>query len=278
MDTRDKPGNLAISQVDRAKRVYPSCLSSPQARGFEPSLAQAPSNDGKSGLKDGCRMRWLGIANFHGLFSRIGLAIAAASLLFASVVHAAEMKDLTQNMPRGYFGEFRWDGDSTLQNVVVTFDSVRALNGHKAEALGCGTYEVGRQVTKIKVRMLVRLSDLQVEIFELSPEGNVPFVTGGKPSRKAIERFSENRCSVDHNSQRAERSAAPACGFIPHLCARSLDLIQFGVASPIMGEKGANATPSPPPSASICRADAASPACRSACAAVRLRSRCFWGI
>jgi hypothetical protein len=42
----------------------------------------------------------------------------------------------------------------------------------------------------------------------------------------AIERFSENRCSVDHNSQRAERSAAPACGFIPHLCPRSLHLIQ----------------------------------------------------
>jgi hypothetical protein len=124
-------------------------------------------------------MRWLGIANFHGLFSRIGVAIAAASLLFASVIHAAEMKDLTQNMPRGYFGEFRWDGDETLQNVVITFDSVRALNGHNAEALGCGAYEVGRQVTKIKVRMLVRLSDLQVEIFELSPEGGGSFETGG---------------------------------------------------------------------------------------------------
>ena len=134
-------------------------------------------------------MRWLGTANIHGLCSRIGLAIAAASLLFVSVVHAAEMKDLTQNMPRGYFGEFRWDGDSTLQNVVVTFDSVRALNGHKAEALGCGTYEVGRQVTKIKVRMLVRLSDLQVEIFELSPEGNVPFVTGGSHRGKLSRDF-----------------------------------------------------------------------------------------
>jgi hypothetical protein len=124
-------------------------------------------------------MRWLAIANFHGLFSRTGVAIAAASLLFASVIHAAEMKDLTQNMPRGYFGEFRWDGDKTLQNVVITFDSVRALNGHNAEALGCGAYEVGRQVTKIKVRMLVRLSDLQVEIFELSPEGGGSFETGG---------------------------------------------------------------------------------------------------
>src|SRR5262245_15261280 len=124
-------------------------------------------------------MCWLTRANFHGFFLRVGVAIAAASLLLASVVNAAEMEDLTQNMPRGYFGEFRWDGDTTVQNVVITFESVRALNGQNAEALGCGTYEVGSQVTKIKVRMLVRLSDLEVEIFELSPQGNTAFVTDG---------------------------------------------------------------------------------------------------
>ena len=124
-------------------------------------------------------MRWLGTANFHDLLSRIGVAIAAASLLFASVVQAAEIEDLTQNMPRGYFGEFQWDDDTTLQNVVLTFDSVRTLNEQKAEALGCGTYEVGGQVTKIQVRMLVRLSDLQVEIFELSPQGDGSFEIGG---------------------------------------------------------------------------------------------------
>jgi len=122
-------------------------------------------------------MRW--IENFRGLLLRIGVAIAAASLLLASAAHAAEMEDLTQNMPRGFSGEFRWDGDGTIQNVVITFDSVRALNGQNIEAQGCGTYEVGREVTKIKVRMLVRLPDLQVEIFELSPEGNASFVTDG---------------------------------------------------------------------------------------------------
>ena len=136
-------------------------------------------------------MRWLRTAHSHGLFSRVGVAIAAASLLLASVVHAADMKDLTRNMPRGYFGEFRWDGDNTLQNVVVTFDSVTALNGNKAEALGCGAYEVNRQVTKIKVRMLVRLPDLQVEIFELSPEGNVPFETGGRHRGKLSKDFQQ---------------------------------------------------------------------------------------
>jgi hypothetical protein len=136
-------------------------------------------------------MRWPGAIYLHGLFSRVGVAIVAASLLFASVVHAAEMKDLTQNLPRGYFGEFLWDGDKTVQNVVVTIDSVRALNGHNAEALGCGTYEVGSLVTKIKVRMLVRLSDLQVEIFELSPEGDGSFETGGSHRGKLSKDFQQ---------------------------------------------------------------------------------------
>jgi hypothetical protein len=136
-------------------------------------------------------MRWLGIANLHHLFSRIGMAIAAASLLFASVVHAAEMNDLTQNMPRGYLGEFRWEGDETVQNVVITLDTVRPLNGKNAEALGCGYYEVGRQVTKIRVRMLVKLSDLKVEIFELAPEGSGPFETGGSHRGKLSKDFQQ---------------------------------------------------------------------------------------
>ena len=124
-------------------------------------------------------MCWLGLTNFHRWISHLGLMLAAASLLFASPIHAAEIKDLTQNMPRGYFGEFSWEGDRTVQNVVITLESVRALNEQNAEALGCGSYEVGRQVTKIRVRMFVRLSDLQVEIFELSPEGSGSFETGG---------------------------------------------------------------------------------------------------
>jgi hypothetical protein len=65
------------------------------------------------------------------------------------------------------------------------------LNGHNAEALGCGTYEVGRQVTKIKVRMLVKLSDLQVEILELSPEGSGSFETGGSHRGKLSNDFQQ---------------------------------------------------------------------------------------
>src|ERR1700752_5523492 len=114
-------------------------------------------------------MRWLGIAKFQGLVSHICAVFAAASLLFASPIHAVEMRDLTQNLPRGYFGEFSWEGDRTVQNVVITLESVRALNEQNVEGLGCGSYEVGRQVTKIRVPVFVRLSDLQGGIFELSP-------------------------------------------------------------------------------------------------------------
>jgi len=124
-------------------------------------------------------MRRLAIVNFHRWISRLGIVAATAGLLFASTVGAVEIQDLTEKLPRGYFGEFSWEGDRTVQNVVITFDSVRALNGQNAEALGCGAYQVGRQVTRIRVRMFIKLSDLQVELFELSPEGSGSFETGG---------------------------------------------------------------------------------------------------
>src|SRR5262245_60415888 len=119
------------------------------------------------------------IANFHGWISRLGVVIAAATLLFASSVRADDIDALTRTLPRRFVGEFSWEGDPTVQNVVITLDSVRALNGQNAEAFGCGSYELGRNVTKIKVRMFVRWPDLNVEIFELAPEGNSSFETGG---------------------------------------------------------------------------------------------------
>jgi hypothetical protein len=123
-------------------------------------------------------MRWQANAIFYGWLTRF-CAVAVASLLFSSTVHPGEIDDFTRNMPRGFLGEFSWEGDRTVQNVVITFDSVRALNEQNAEALGCGSYELGRNVTKIKVRMFVRLPDLDVEILELAPEGNSSFETGG---------------------------------------------------------------------------------------------------
>ncbi len=113
------------------------------------------------------------------IFRRVGVITIAAGLLLASIAHATEMEILTKELPRAYLGEFLWDGDKTVQNVVIVFDSVKPLNDKNAEAIGCGTYEVNRRVTKIRVRMFVSLSDLQVEILEQSPDGNASFETDG---------------------------------------------------------------------------------------------------
>ena len=124
-------------------------------------------------------MRCPKIANLLGLGSRLGVMIVAISLLFACIVRATEIEQLTDKLPRAYLGEFTWEGDKTVQNVVITLEAVRALNDQNVEALGCGSYEVNRQVTMIKIRMFVRLSDLYVEIMELSPQGSTGFETNG---------------------------------------------------------------------------------------------------
>jgi hypothetical protein len=124
-------------------------------------------------------MPCLRIENWRGLRSRLGLGVIFASMFLAVAVRATEMEQLTEKLPRAYLGEFSWEGDKTLQNVVITFESVRALNDQNAEAVGCGSYEVNRQVTMIRVRMFVRLSDFYVEIVELSPQGDTTFETDG---------------------------------------------------------------------------------------------------
>ena len=119
------------------------------------------------------------IANLFGLGSRLGVMMVAASLLVVSAVRATEIEQLTDKLPRAYLGEFLWEGDKAVQNVVITLESVRALNEQNVEALGCGSYEINRQVTMIRVRMFVRLPDLYVEIMELSPQGSTSFETDG---------------------------------------------------------------------------------------------------
>lgn len=121
-------------------------------------------------------MYLLKVADLNGLCLRV--ATLVASLFLTAAVGATEIDSLTDKLPRAFIGEFTWDGDKSAQNVVITFDSVRALSGQDAEATGCGSYEVNRMVTKIKVRMLVT-SDLQVEILEQSPQGSASFETEG---------------------------------------------------------------------------------------------------
>ncbi|MFQ3454065.1 hypothetical protein IF803_14090 [Bradyrhizobium sp. UFLA06-06] len=136
-------------------------------------------------------MRHAKIAEQPGWTSLLGLMIVAASLLLISAVRAADIKQLTEKLPHAYIGEFLWDGDNTVQNIVITFDKVKALNEQNAEALGCGSYEVGRRVTKIGVQMFIRLSDLEVEIFERSPDGNGAFETDGSHRGKLSEDFQQ---------------------------------------------------------------------------------------
>lgn len=124
-------------------------------------------------------MRHAGIAELPGWMSRLGLTIAAAGLVLMSAVRAADIKELTEKLPRAYIGEFLWDDDTTVQNVVITFDKVKALNEQNAEARGCGSYEAGRHVTKIGVQMFVRLSDLEVEIFERPLDADGTFEAEG---------------------------------------------------------------------------------------------------
>ncbi|GKQ51453.1 hypothetical protein [Bradyrhizobium sp. Ce-3] len=132
-------------------------------------------------------MRHARIAELTGRISRLGVMIVAAVVVLISAVRAADITELTEKLPRAYIGEFLWDGDNTVQNVVITFDKVTALNEQNAEARGCGSYEVGRRVTKIDVRMFIRLSDLEVEIFERSPDGNGAFETEGSHRGKLSE-------------------------------------------------------------------------------------------
>ena len=81
-------------------------------------------------------MRCPAISNFPGWALRLGTLIAVAATLLVSTVYATETRDLIEKLPRSYSGEFLWDDDKTVQNVIIIFESVRALNEQNAEALG----------------------------------------------------------------------------------------------------------------------------------------------
>ena len=162
-------------------------------------------------------MRHARIAELPGWMVRLGLTIIAASFVLISAVRAADIKQLTEKLPRAYIGEFLWDGDTTVQNVVVTLDKVNALNEQNAEARGCGSYEVGRHVTKIGVRMFIRLSDLEVEIFEQSPDDGGAFETDGSQRGKLSDDLQQidaqwtTTASGKHGQLHLRAAASAAC-------------------------------------------------------------------
>lgn len=162
-------------------------------------------------------MRHARIAELPGWMVRLGLTIVAASFVLISAVRAADIKQLTEKLPRAYIGEFLWDGDTTVQNVVVTLDKVNALNEQNAEARGCGSYEVGRHVTRIGVRMFIRLSDLEVEIFEQSPDDGGAFETDGSHRGKLSDDLQQidaqwtTTASGKHGQLHLRAAASAAC-------------------------------------------------------------------
>ncbi|MHC2254465.1 hypothetical protein ACVILK_004157 [Bradyrhizobium embrapense] len=162
-------------------------------------------------------MRHTRIAELPGWKSRLGVMIVAAGLVLTCAARAADIKQLTEKLPRAYIGEFLWDGDSTVQNVVIAIDKVQALNEQNAEARGCGSYEAGRHMTKIDVQMFIRLSDLEVEIFERSPDGDAAFETDGSHRGKLSEDFQQidaqwtSTASGKHGQLHLRASAKVAC-------------------------------------------------------------------
>lgn len=171
------------------------------------------------------------IAVPHAFFERqmqmyryVSLIIMAAFLSCASALGAPGEGSLINNLPHGFIGEFRWDGDATVQNVVIRFDQVRMLTDESAEATGCGAYEIGRHVTKIKVQMLVNRSDLRVQILERSPESSDNVTSGsfvtdgshrGRLSRDLQEIDAQWTGAADGKRGRLHLRAAPSAVCAP---------------------------------------------------------------
>src|SRR3954452_11965344 len=75
------------------------------------------------------------VVDSQGLCLRLCLIGLIASLFLTTVARGTEIESLTDKLPRAFIGEFIWDGDKIVQNVVITFDAVRALSGQDAEAV-----------------------------------------------------------------------------------------------------------------------------------------------
>src|SRR5262245_3165127 len=75
-----------------------------------------------------------GAAPMRSRHRRSAVAQLALSLLMVcglTLAAAGEIGDidaLVANLPRGFIGDFQWDGDSVIQNVAIRLKSVRRLD------------------------------------------------------------------------------------------------------------------------------------------------------
>ena len=143
-----------------------------------------------------------------------------AALSLSGIASANEMESFVDRMPRAYSGEFNPGGGQLQQTITMTFESVRALSDQKAEALGCAAYEVRRETMTLKVWMFVRLSDLRVEIWEQSPQGNTPLEAGGSQQGH----LSEDLQRIDAQSISGEQGLLHLHAVSSAVCAPILSL------------------------------------------------------
>ena len=69
--------------------------------------------------------------------------------------------------------------DKIIQEVSMSFSKVFSDDNGQVVSLGTGFYSTGKGATQVNVKMVIKQSTYQVEIWELKPDGNPDFVTGG---------------------------------------------------------------------------------------------------
>ena len=159
--------------------------------------------------------------SLHGRSTFTAFALSLLTICILSRATAGEARDidaLVADLPRGFVGDFRWDGDRVIQNVAIRFKSVRRIDAEHAEALGCGNYNTAGTVTSIAVKMQVTLPGLEIEIWESAPD-RATFVTDGSHRGRlsqdlgAIDAEWTTRSSGQHG--RLRLCAAPAVQCAP---------------------------------------------------------------
>jgi len=108
----------------------------------------------------------------------LSLLVAICGLAPTAAAQDDDIDGVIARLPRAFVGDFRWSGGGATQEIAIRFDMVRRLDAGHAEALGCGTYDAAGHVAAIRVRMLVTLVGLKVEIWESDPD-RADFVTDG---------------------------------------------------------------------------------------------------
>jgi hypothetical protein len=155
----------------------------------------------------------------HRRSAVVQFALSLLMVCGLSLAASGETRDidaLVANLPRGFIGDFQWDDDRVIQNVAISFKSVRRVDAEHAEALGCGNYNTAGIVTSIDVKMQVTLPSLDVEIWESAPD-RASFVTDGSHRGRlsqdlgAIDAQWTTQSSGQHGRLRLRAAPAAQC-------------------------------------------------------------------